>query len=362
MRLRMTFAAGLALAAALALPASAAVAAVPAVPASAPAAAPNCAGLPAHSSFPVVDAANVLDGQRMAYLMADLMRFGMQSGVSIVAATVPDLAGDDVASYARRLFDCWGVGKADSDRGVLILAAMRERRVRVELGRGLAREVDRAELEAAVSAMTAPLRSGDEVGALRAAAVEIANAVGKTLPDTSQLAAGNVDGMFDELNIPDSVVNGGDVPPGFEIDDQVPGVKNPFKVPTGEGSWMPKAVIGLVLLGIVWTFARAALRGGMRLAGAAGQTVWRGGFPTFGGGARGWSDPALLQGGHWSQPGGSGGSSSDSAPLAAGGGSFGSSGSFGGSSSGSSGSSGSTGSSSPFGGGSSGGGGASGSW
>jgi uncharacterized protein len=347
----MTFAAGLTLAAALAVPASAAAAAVPVTVPASPAttagavAAPNCAGLPAHSNFPVVDAAGVLDAQPEGYLIADLMRFAMQSDVSIVAATVPNLAGDDVASYGRRLFDCWGIGDADSDRGVLILAAMRERRVRIEIGRGLATEIDREELDAAVAAMTAPLRSGDEVGAMRAAAVQIATAVGKTLPDTARL--GNGGDIVDELNIPNplsTAVN--DAPPAFDNDGEA--LKNPFRVPAGRGSWMPKAIVAMVVISIVWTFARGVLRGGMRLAGA-GHTVWRGGFPTFGGGARGWSDPALLQGGHWSS-----GSSSDSAPLASGGGgggSTGASGSFGGGSS-----------SGSFGGGSTGGGGASGSW
>lgn len=370
MRLRLAVGAGMALAATFVLPAAAAGSAAASAPAARPAAQPampaaSCAGLPAHANLPVVDAARVLDPERMAYLTGDLMRFAMTGDVAIVAATVPHLGGDDVSSYARRLFDCWGVGDAESDRGVLILVAMRERRVRVELGRGLAREIDRAELERAVGAMTAPMRAGNVAGALRAAAVEIAAAVGKSLPDLEAFMESKGTAGLDDFGIPDSVIpgltdegytDGGFTDGGFDDGgvtaspppfgtDQVPGVPNPFRTPGGT-PWIPKAMFAVLGIGLLATVGRAILRGGLRMAGGAGASAWRGGFPSFGGGSRGWSDPALLQGGTWStpSPGGGGGHSS---------------GSYGGGSSGGSSGGGGGGS---FGGGSSGGGGASGSW
>lgn len=357
MRLRQTVAAGLTLAALLVLPAGAAAYAMPAR-AAAPAAA-SCTGLPKHANLPVVDTAQVLEQERAAYLTGDLMRFAMTSDVAIVAATVPHLGGDDVASYARRLFDCWGVGDAESDRGVLILVAMRERRIRIEIGRGLAREITRAELDRAVAAMTAPMRAGNVAGALRAAATEVAAAVGKTLPDLETFVKSRGTAGLEDFGIPENAIPGlGDdgafsdggftdgggppSPPAFDT-DQVPGLPNPFRAPGG-APWIPKALFGVLGFGLLATVGRAILRGGMRMATGTGASVWRGGFPSFGGGSRGWSDPALLQGGTWSTPSGSSGGGSHS----------------GGSSGGGSNSGGGGGGS--FGGGSSGGGGASGSW
>ena len=345
MRLRRSAAAGLVLAAALTMPGTAA------------SAAPSCAGLPKHSNLPVVDTARAMDPQRMGYLTADLMRFAMESDVTVVAATVPHLGGDAVSSYARRLFDCWGVGSSDSDRGVLILAAMQERRVRVEVGRGLARDVVRAEMERAVAAMAGPMRAGNVAGAFRAAAVEIAAAVGKTLPDVEQFVRTNGAAGLGDLGIPANLLPGatgpgvdGRFPADSRPDGGAPKVENPFRTsPIGDGTWIPKAVLVLIAGGVVWTFARAAFRGGTRLANA-GQSVWRGGFPSFGGGNRGWGDPALLQSGRWSSPG-----------TWSSGGSTGGSGHSGGSSASSGGSSGSSGGAT-FGGGSAGGGGARGSW
>lgn len=339
MRLRRLTAAGLVLVATLAVPAAAA-------------AAPSCAGLPRHANLPVVDTANVLDPQKRAYLTGDLMRFTMTSNVAVVAATVPDLGGDDVAAYARRLFDCWGIGDADSDRGVLILAAMRERRVRIELGRGITGEIDQAELGGAVAAMTAPMRAGNVAGAFRAAAVKIAAAVGQPLPDLERLVnTGGAEGL-EGLDIPPGIFPSAvphDALPSLDPDD-LPNGANPFRdSPVGDGSWIPKVAIGVIVLGVVMTLAKALL-GGVRGA-MGGGSAWRGGFPVFGGSRSGWNDPNLLNNGQWSQGSwvGPSGSSASSAPLAS-------------SSSSGSGSSSSSSSGSSFGGGSSGGGGASGSW
>ncbi|HEV2890418.1 MAG TPA: TPM domain-containing protein [Frankiaceae bacterium] len=332
MRLRLLTAATLVLGVSLATPAWAA--------------GPSCKGLPAHANVPVVDAANVLDAQKRAYLTGDLMRLAMTSDIAVVAATVPDLGGDDVSSYARRLLDCWGVGDADSDRGVLVLVAMRERRVRVELGAGLAGEVDETELDGAVAAMTAPMRAGNVAGALRAASAKVAEAVGATLPDLERFVATNGKDGLDNIGIPPAIF---DTPRGSVPDldpEDVPSGANPFKdSPIGDGSWIPKVAVGVIVLGIVLTLGRALL-GGVRGALSGGST-WRGGFPMFGGSRSGWSDPNLLNNGQWSQGTWVGGSGS--APLSS-------------SSSIGSASSASSSSGSGFGGGSGGGGGASGSW
>lgn len=55
--------------------------------------------------------------------------------IAIVA--VETLDGADIESYAVDLFKQWGVGGKSSNRGVLILLAVQERRYRVEVGYGL---------------------------------------------------------------------------------------------------------------------------------------------------------------------------------------------------------------------------------
>ncbi len=321
----------------------------------------KCTGLPKHSNMPVVDVANVVPPEVEAFLSADLMAYHLLGHEALVAAVVPDLGGDDVSSYAARLFDCWGVGDADSDNGVLILVAMAERRVRIELGAGLEGRIGERELEAALGTMTAPLRRGDVGGALRAASVSVAASLGHPLPDLQR----NPEGLVPKL--PPGVIptaRPGARPsarpsagPGDVTDEvETPSVPD-FDVPafgpfgsrdggsgsggSGLGGFVP-FVIGFGVLSALIRGARALFGGGG--GGSGSRQTWRGGFPGAGVSTGTWGG-GLFSGGSW-HDGGSHGSSSGHS-----GGSH-SSGSSGGSSGGGG----------SFGGGSSGGGGASGSW
>lgn len=312
----------------------------------APAAAADCAGIPKRGNFPVVDAANVIDPEPEAFLVADLMRHRVEGHEAIVAATVPSLGGDDISPYAKRMFDCWGIGDAKSDDGVLILVAMAERRVRIEAGAGLEDRLGEQELEEAIDTMVAPLKRGDVAAALRAAAVSVADDLGSELPDTRALAGrGSV-----PTAAPGDVVDA----PGGRIDSVPPyaigdgGGASPFASRDsgfGAAAFVPVIIVVGIVVAVVNVIVRSAFGGG------GGGSVWRGGFPGYGGG--GWGSPSMLRGGAWHFPGSANWSDSGSSAGGFSGGSFGSSGSSG-SSGGSSGGS--------FGGGSSGGGGASGSW
>jgi uncharacterized protein len=319
-------------------------------------AAPSCTGLPKHSAIPVVDAANVVPPEAEAYLAADLIRFHIEGHEAIVVATVANLGGDDVSSYARRLFDCWGVGDADSDNGVLILDAMREHRARIEVGAGLEEQLAEPELNAALAALAVPMRAGNVAGGLRAAAASVASGLGSTLPDTATLVKNG--GASPVATAPDDVPDG--AVPSFAVPDGYPsdGYSPYGNTSGGDGIGFAVLVPLFIVLGLVSTLLRAVFRGGLG-SGSGGDSSWRGGFPGGGFGAR-WGGPAVLHRGGWSGWG-SGGGSDDSDSGRSSSGSFGDS--FGGSSSGSSSSSsgGSSGGGS-FGGGSSGGGGASGSW
>lgn len=60
-----------------------------------------------------------------------------KTGASVVVATVRDLGGDDINLYATELFEYWGIGEKGQDKGVLILLALAERKVRIETGYGV---------------------------------------------------------------------------------------------------------------------------------------------------------------------------------------------------------------------------------
>ena len=55
----------------------------------------------------------------------------------MTVVVIDSLKGSDVESYANSLFRQWGLGQKGKDNGVLILLSIKDRKWRVEVGRGL---------------------------------------------------------------------------------------------------------------------------------------------------------------------------------------------------------------------------------
>ena len=86
---------------------------------------------------PVNDFANVIDQQNKTKLTTLLTALQNQTGIAMVIVTIPSLEGSDIESYAVDLYKKWGVGQKGSDKGILILAAIKDRNARIEVGYGL---------------------------------------------------------------------------------------------------------------------------------------------------------------------------------------------------------------------------------
>lgn len=94
------------------------------------------AGLPALTGR-VVDQAAIIDDATERQLVQTLADFEQRSSDQIVVATIHDLGGEAVEPYANRLFRSWGPGQAGEDNGVLLLVAVDDRKMRIEVGYGL---------------------------------------------------------------------------------------------------------------------------------------------------------------------------------------------------------------------------------
>lgn len=96
----------------------------------------------AAESFPpltgrVVDGAGIIDAATQQSITAKLAAFEKASTDQIVVATVPSLNGAPLEDYANRLFRFWKLGQAKENNGVLLLVALNDRKVRIEVGYGL---------------------------------------------------------------------------------------------------------------------------------------------------------------------------------------------------------------------------------
>ena len=99
----------------------------------------GCGGgcLSTTAQFFVNDFADVLSAQTEQEIVELGRALQQQTGAQAVAVTVPSLGGQSVEDYAIDLANSWGIGQAEEDNGVLILIAVEERKLRVEVGLGL---------------------------------------------------------------------------------------------------------------------------------------------------------------------------------------------------------------------------------
>ena len=85
----------------------------------------------------VVDAAEILSFETEQRLSLRLARLEEETKVQLVVATTPDLDGRAIEDYSLDLANAWGLGDAERDDGLLLLVAPSDRKVRIEVGRGL---------------------------------------------------------------------------------------------------------------------------------------------------------------------------------------------------------------------------------
>jgi len=85
----------------------------------------------------VNDFASVLADADEAYLENFLHTLERDTSAEVAVVTVPALDGMTIEEYANRLFADWGIGKTQQDNGVLLVVAVGERSVRIEVGYGL---------------------------------------------------------------------------------------------------------------------------------------------------------------------------------------------------------------------------------
>jgi uncharacterized protein len=85
----------------------------------------------------VNDFAGVIDAPTSAKIEALCKDLESKTSDELAVVTVKSVEPLDSKSYAVALFKDWGIGKKGKDNGVLLLLAMKERRVEIEVGYGL---------------------------------------------------------------------------------------------------------------------------------------------------------------------------------------------------------------------------------
>ncbi|MBM3708079.1 MAG: TPM domain-containing protein [Actinobacteria bacterium] len=91
---------------------------------------------PDYTSF-VNDYVEVIDSDSKNQIEQMCIEVEQNTGAEIAIAVIDSLQGITVEEFAVELFEKWGIGKAKEDNGVLLLIAIQDRKLRIEVGYGL---------------------------------------------------------------------------------------------------------------------------------------------------------------------------------------------------------------------------------
>lgn len=87
--------------------------------------------------YHVNDYANMMSSEARAKIEGDLKAFEQSDSTQIVILTIQSLEGEEIAGYSIKVAEAWKIGQKGKDNGVIFLVAKQERKMRIEVGRGL---------------------------------------------------------------------------------------------------------------------------------------------------------------------------------------------------------------------------------
>lgn len=85
----------------------------------------------------VVDNAKILSDSTTRLITQKITKHREASSNQIVVVTLPNLQGYSIEEFGYQLGRKWGIGQEDKNNGVLLIVAVQERKIRIEVGYGL---------------------------------------------------------------------------------------------------------------------------------------------------------------------------------------------------------------------------------
>ena len=139
----------------------------------------------------VNDLVGLLSPQQRDALEAQLAAFEGETSHQLAVLTVEALGGEPIESFALRVAESWQLGHEDLDNGILLVVAVEERRVRIEVGYGLEGAVPDAVAKRVIEDVMVPRFRAGEMGEGVGAGAEalMAAARGEWVPPERRPAA-----------------------------------------------------------------------------------------------------------------------------------------------------------------------------
>jgi len=115
----------------------------------------------------VTDIPGVLSAEKKSELEQKLRSLKSSEGTEIAVLIVNSLGGNSVEGYAQDVVRKWKIGEKNKDNGILLLIAIQEHAIRIEVGRGLEGSVPDIIAGRIIRDQMVPLfKSGDIAGGI----------------------------------------------------------------------------------------------------------------------------------------------------------------------------------------------------
>lgn len=85
----------------------------------------------------VNDYAQMISPAARGRLEGELKSFEQSDSTQLVILTVPTLEGETIDGFGIKVAEAWKIGQKNKDNGIIVVVAKQERKIRVEVGRGL---------------------------------------------------------------------------------------------------------------------------------------------------------------------------------------------------------------------------------
>lgn len=132
----------------------------------------------------VVDLTGALNPKQKGELERRLAAFEAEKGSQIAVLIIPTTQPEPIEAYSIRVVESWKLGRAGIDDGILVLLAVQDRAVRIEVGRGLEGAIPDVMAKRIIEEVMIPFfRRGDFYGGLAAGLERIMDLIrGEPLP------------------------------------------------------------------------------------------------------------------------------------------------------------------------------------
>jgi uncharacterized protein len=115
----------------------------------------------------VLDSSGALSAKQVSQIEQQLAALEQRSGTQMAVLLVPSTAPEDIFSYANRVANVWKIGRKDVGDGVLIVVAVQDRRMRIEVAKSLEGAIpDLAAKQIIERDMVPAFKRGDYAGGL----------------------------------------------------------------------------------------------------------------------------------------------------------------------------------------------------